>query len=390
MIAPMESGAALEAEADRAVAARDVDAAARLLERACVIDGDNAERWIKLAMVRRSANDLEGALDAVSAALAMDPLAFLPLLLRHVLLADLGRAEEAGEAAAAALFHAPPDDRLPPHLAVQLARAREAAEAHADRQAGTFGNAAAKARDDGSPAERARIDRFISNAARLTRAFAQQPTHFHFPGLPVIEFFDADRLPWLDVLGQAADEIREEFDNLIAREAAEIVPYIQYQADLPLAQWRQLNHSKRWSAIHLWKNGEVVERNARHCPRTMAIFEGLDQPRVPGRSPNLMFSLLAPQTRIPPHHGVSNTRLVVHLPLVVPPGCGFRVGDETRFWQAGMPFAFDDTIEHEAWNEGSQLRVVLIGDAWRPELSDVERAAASAIMTLSAAPSDGL
>jgi aspartyl/asparaginyl beta-hydroxylase (cupin superfamily) len=112
----------------------------------------------------------------------------------------------------------------------------------------------------------------------------------------------------------------------------------------------------------------------------MAALARLGQRRVPGVSPNAMFSLLAPRTTIPPHVGVDNTRLVCHLPLVVPSGCWFRVGAETRFWQEGKVLVFDDTIEHEATNPTDDLRIVLIFDIWHPGLSPVERDAVSAMI----------
>ena len=80
----------------------------------------------------------------------------------------------------------------------------------------------------------------------------------------------------------------------------------------------------------------------------------------------------------PAHVGVDNTRLVCHLPLVVPPGCWFRVGAETREWREGEAFAFDDTIEHEAMNPTDVLRIVLIFDVWHPGLAEAERAAVAA------------
>ena len=92
-----------------------------------------------------------------------------------------------------------------------------------------------------------------------------------------------------------------------------------------------------------------------------------------------MFSLLKPQTRIPPHTGVSNARLVTHLPLIVPPACGFRVGNSIREWVPGKAWVFDDTIEHEAWNESDKLRVVLIFDIWHPHLTPAERAMVTAM-----------
>jgi len=106
----------------------------------------------------------------------------------------------------------------------------------------------------------------------------------------------------------------------------------------------------------------------------MAALQALPLPRIPGRSPNILFSQLRPGAHIPPHHGFVNTRLIVHLPLVAPPGCVFRVGNETRTWAYGKAWAFDDTIEHEAWNTSDQTRVVLLFEVWRPELTAQERA----------------
>ena len=68
-------------------------------------------------------------------------------------------------------------------------------------------------------------------------------------------------------------------------------------------------------------------------------------------------------------------------PLVVPPACGFRVGNEVREWDEGRLIIFDDTIEHEAWNESDRDRVVLIFDIWRPELSAQERREVAALFS---------
>jgi aspartyl/asparaginyl beta-hydroxylase (cupin superfamily) len=95
---------------------------------------------------------------------------------------------------------------------------------------------------------------------------------------------------------------------------------------------------------------------------------------VPGSAPSAFFSTLAPKTLIPPHTGVTNARLVVHVPLIVPPGCWFRVGNERREWKPGEALIFDDTIEHEAWNGSDELRAVLIFDVWNPYLDEKERA----------------
>jgi aspartyl/asparaginyl beta-hydroxylase (cupin superfamily) len=111
----------------------------------------------------------------------------------------------------------------------------------------------------------------------------------------------------------------------------------------------------------------------------MKALEGAPQPEQPGRTPASMFSLLKPRTRIPPHTGVTNVRLVTHLALIIPEGCGFRVGNETRQWLPGRAWVFDDTIEHEAWNDSEKLRVVLIFDIWHPQLTPPEQAMITAL-----------
>jgi len=90
--------------------------------------------------------------------------------------------------------------------------------------------------------------------------------------------------------------------------------------------------------------------------------------------------VLEPGSRIPPHVGISNARLIVHFPLIVPDNCGFRVGGETRHWEVGKALVFDDMTTHEAWNDSERIRVVLIADLWRPELSMAERAAVTELM----------
>jgi aspartyl/asparaginyl beta-hydroxylase (cupin superfamily) len=127
-------------------------------------------------------------------------------------------------------------------------------------------------------------------------------------------------------------------------------------------------------------DGRIIEENAARCPATMAALGMVDQPCVEGMSPSAMFSILKPRTRIPPHTGAANTRLVLHLPLIVPQGCGFRVGGETRAWREGEAWVFDDTIEHEAWNDSDQPRAILICDVWAPTLSPTEREGVARVM----------
>jgi hypothetical protein len=368
--------AGLEAAADRAAASGDRAGARALLVRAAEAGPDRAETWLKLAAMCRAEGDLDAALEAVSNALRVEPLGFVPLLLKANLLEKAGRPAEAGETYGYALAQAPAV--LPPHLETMIAHARQAHEAHVAKTAGRLARAVP---DSGlTEVEGDRLGRFRSNILRTTRVWHSEPTHFHYPGLREREFHDRALFPWLTRLEAATEDILADFHRVMAAERAELVPYIQYPDDVPLRQWAALNRNRAWTAIHLVQNGVTIEANARHCPAVMDLLAGLGQPVIPRRGPNAMFSLLAPGAHIPPHVGVANTRLVCHLPLIVPAGCWFRVGAETRLWERGKAWVFDDTIEHEALNPSGELRVILIVDTWHPDLNAAERAAVAAVM----------
>ncbi len=373
---PIDDANSLEQQADRAAATGDFASARASLEQAVARDGANPALWAKLSAMRKASGDAQGALAALDRALAINPLDFSFLLSRALILERLGDPQAAVEFGNA-LAQAPTDDDVPPPMRAAVAHARAMWAAH---QAKTEAHLSRAIPAGLTHFDRAAIERFIANSTRRTRHFHQEPSDFHYPGLPEIEFHDRALFPELDVLEQRTDAIRAEFEALIAAEVAEMVPYIQYPERVPLRQWAELNHNRDWTAIHLLQNGARVEANARHCPKTLAAIADLAQPRVPGASPNALFSLLAPRTRIPAHTGVANTRLVCHLPLIVPPGCGFRVGETVREWSPGEAFVFDDTIEHEAWNDSDQLRVVLICDLWPPALSPSARAAVAAVI----------
>ena len=371
-------GVSIVAEADRAVASGDLSLAQKLLTRAAASPSADVDLFLKLAAVRKAAGQPRAALAAVEQALAQAPLDFVALVLRATLLDALGEAET-GEAWSHALAQRP-DGELPPSMTAALkAGERKRDEWRNAREARmTSGMASAEATADAET--RARMVRFRTNVLRQTRPYHSESSGFHYPELVEREFHPRRLFPWLDRLEAATPEIAAELKAVMAAERAELVPYIQYADHQPLDAWRPLNNNRDWTAIHLWQNGRVIDANARYCPRTMALLNDIDQPHIGGAGPNAMFSLLAPNTAIPPHVGINNTRLVCHLPLVVPEGCWFRVGAETRNWHEGNAFVFDDTVEHEALNPTDQPRVVFIFDVWHPDLGDVERQAVTALV----------
>lgn len=370
-----------EAEADRAASRGDAAGARRILEEVTAAAPDRVEPWLKLAAMCRAQGDGEAALAAVDGALCIEPLGFLPLLLKASLLEAAGRTGEAGEAYGHALAQRPP--ATPAGLAGAIATAEQRHAAHVAAAEERLAAAAAPLEPALSEPERRRLRRFRSNIVRATRPYHSEPSHFHYPGLSEREFHDPEDFAWLAGLEASTPSIREDFERVMAAERAELVPYIQYPDHVPLRQWAELNRNPAWTAIHLVRNGVTIDANARHCPAVMALLGQCDQPEIPERGPNAMFSLLAPGAHIPAHNGVANTRLVCHLPLVVPPGCWFRVGDERRDWEVGKAWIFDDTIEHEAMNPSDALRVILIIDTWHPDLSPAERAAVTAVMAAS-------
>jgi aspartyl/asparaginyl beta-hydroxylase (cupin superfamily) len=371
--------AELVRNADRAAAARDFAAAASLLEQAVTLTPEDAGLWIRIAAIRRGVGKPAAALDAVHKALAISPRDFTALLMRASLLQRMGL-PQAGEAWGHAVAQKPDGDIAPP-LQAALAEAEQRYAAWQGEKQADLEARMASAERGATQEERKRIARFRSNSIRLTRPFHSEPTDFQFPELTEREFHPRRLFPWLEELEAATEAIADELRTVMAAERAELVPYVQFEDHIPMDQWRPLNRNPDWTAIHLIQHGRKVEANARHCPQTLAMIEKLPQPDIPGASPNAMFSLLAPRTEIPPHVGISNTRLVCHLPLIVPDGCWFRVGAETRFWKPGEAFVFDDTMEHEAANPSDELRVVFICDVWHPDLSSAEREAVAALIS---------
>lgn len=363
----------LEQQADQLAAARDFAAARAKLSDVAAAEPDNFGVWLKLSAMCGATGDRNAALMMLDKALALRPRDFTALLMRATHLDALGRVDEAGEAFGRALAQCP--DPAPPPMQPMLNAARQKHLAWQRRNAEMLRAAVTAV----TPMTN-KLDRFIDNILHITEPDREGPTHYCYPGLPEVPFLSDEQFAWFAKLEAAPDIIQAEFQAVVAAEAAQLVPYIQYPEGVPVDQWAELNHNRDWTAIHLVQNGRVIDANAKHCPQTLALLKQIPQPQINGAGPNAMFSLLAPGAHIPPHTGISNARLVCHLPLVVPEGCWFRVADDTRLWQRGKAWVFDDTIEHEAMNPSDALRVILIIDIWHPALDAEERKGITAII----------
>ena len=144
-----------------------------------------------------------------------------------------------------------------------------------------------------------------------------------------------------------------------------------------------------WNVYYLYLHNVDFQENRDRCPKTVALLDSIDN--LYG---HCFFSTLAPKTHITKHHGPTNKKLRVHLPLIVPnddddgtnkdgdtdtttksnkKSCRLRVGDDIINVTEGKCYIFDDSLEHEAWNDHSnQARIVLIFDIWHPDLTKKE------------------
>lgn len=358
------------------LASGDAIAAAREFEAAIQRDPREPALWMNLASAQRLRGDDVGEQLALEGALAIDQTHFMAQLRIAELHERNSRMTIAAEHWRAVLALAPPDEQLPPALAARLREARSYLGNQVQQIARHVDAGLALARAGLSPSDTRRFDAAADLAlGRRPRVFFNECSGLHFPFLPADEFFDRAMFGWMDALEAEWEAIRDEFLALGAAADADgiIRPYVQQEKGTPANKWTPLDHRLDWGAYFLWEYGRPNRAVLDRCPRTAAALAALPRSEIPGRSPSAFFSALKPRTRIPPHTGVTNSRCTVHLPLIVPPGCAFRVGGETRPWVPGKAFAFDDSIEHEAWNNSDELRVVLIFDMWNPHLSVAEQ-----------------
>lgn len=339
---------------------------------------ENVEVKLQLALAHRISGELHAAIAALDGALAIDPYVFLALLSKGSLLERLGAHVEAARIYRDALAIAP--DPPPPALQTPLAQAREAVRRDAEGLERFVRDRLAEsgvARD----ARPARFDQALDVFMGRKRVFTQQPLLLHYPELPAVQFYDRRMFPWLEALEAATGTIRAELDGILAEHVDDFAPYIAYPPGSPVNQWGELNHSRRWSSLWLWRDGVRQDQACGLAPKTAALLDTLPVARQPEFAPTVVFSALEPHTHIPPHTGSSNTRLLVHLPLTLPGPARFRVGNETRAWRMGEAWVFDDTIEHEAWNDAGATRTILIFDIWNPHLSELERELVTSMMS---------
>lgn len=335
-------------------------------------DWPDASIWVALAQACQMCDDQPARLAALQAGEKMDPANIRVRVAMGDYYHDAQNARAAQAQYMGALQMAARESSIPPALQPELQRAQQRVQ----ETAAQYETKLMSGLGDDWNRDAAASRRFAQSLDILLgkkNIYLQEPTQYYFPGLPQIQFYEREHFDWVPELESRTGEIRDELQTLL-REGGGFEPYLGGQGDMPVLNYDSLVDNPDWGAYFFWKDGQEVKENTARCPRTTAALRAIeDLYFVADFTPSILFSRLKPHTRIPPHNGLMNTRLIAHLPLIVPPGCGFRVGNEVRQWEEGKMLIFDDSMDHEAWNDSDQTRVILLMEIHRPEITGAER-----------------
>lgn len=361
----------LEATAAAAIGRGDGQAALGPMRTLSEHRPDDPAVWMYLGEAARLAGDDATLGTAADRLLALQPRAVRALIWKGDVLERGSNARLACGFYSRAVRLAETMDPVPASLQPELLRASEAVE----RLEAVFADHLDRALSVNSSSRLRRAANILAGRASI---HLQQPTQFYLPGLAQREFFERKEFAWAGEVELATPAIRAELGAALGEQGL-FSPYLTSDHGEVPRDRTAVTDSADWSALHLMDKGEVKPDMAERFPATLAALTNAPLCRVPGRAPTVMFSLLKAGARIPPHHGVMNARLICHLPLLVPGEGKLRVGGEARGWTEGQLLIFDDSIEHEAWNEANEDRVVLIFDVWRPDVTEDERAGVAAV-----------
>ena len=351
----------------------DLSMARELLQRAVVAAPDYTMAHANLSRVHSALGDAESALSQIDSAIKADPAAWGPHVEKARLLEDRGNQRAAAASYGKALAYMPEAVQHAPEMQPLIEHARRMqAENQAQLREFLLGRIGGLLRT-GTPRQLERFEHSLDVLTGRRDMALSRPLTLPFARLPSIPIFHREDFDWAPAVEAAFPDMLRELQSLL-EEQAEFVPYVQMPDDEPKGQFEPLNNNPDWGAYYFWNSGTLDEEHAARCPRTVATLdEKAPMCRVPGRAPVTFLSALKPGTHIAAHHGATNSRLTVHMPLIIPPNCALRVGGETHVWKPGELVMFDDTILHEAWNNSDRLRVVLIFDIWHPMLTALER-----------------
>jgi aspartate beta-hydroxylase len=357
----------------------DIDRALLMLKRAAAVDGGQALTHLHLGRAHAAAFELDSAAAAYSKALAREPKLHAARLHLAQLHEKRGDTMRAVMTYARALNDAQAEGRWL-NASTTPAALQDAVD-HAQQfvrgqRLASFAELMEPfARQYGGAALR-RVEQAVRIHLHLEAPVfpdpRQKPTFLFFPGLPATPYLDKGLIPEIEGLEARTHEIRAELMALLPGAAGR--ERVFHTGELEQANLRGLAEPPSWNGYYFFRHGERRADNCAACPITAAALDALPLARVRDHGPEVLYSVFSPGTHLLPHCGVTNTRVVGHLPLMIPDDCALRVGGEDHHWREGEVVVFDDTFEHEAWNRSDQTRAVMIFDLWNPFLSQPERA----------------
>lgn len=349
---------------------------------------DDAATLHQLGTASMAGGDFGAAVDALRRGLSLAPGMFVARLRLGVALEQLSRPHDALVAYFTAINAAQAqgrwlnDETTAPGLRPAVQHAMRCVNA-GRRQ--LFDGFIAPLRERHGRSELVRVEHALAiylgeQAANLPDP-RQRPKFLYFPGIPSQTYYPKARFPEFEALEAATAAVREELRAALSQEQ-DLEAFLKAESPQALDSMLRSSGSRpaAWDAYFFYRHGQRYDEHCARCPQTTALLERMPLARVRDHGPECLYSVLRPGTHILPHRGVTNTRLVTHLPLIVPRDCALRVGGEIHEWQEGRCVTFDDTFEHEAWNRSDETRVVLILDCWNPDLTEVEREAVAALV----------
>lgn len=360
------------------------EAGAMLHQALAVAPGDGSVRK-NLGMLLLQTGDAAGAADVLQQAVDDDPDFFVARLLLGLAHERCGQPEIAYAGYLAALTRAHAHGlwmdpaRTPPGLRPLVAHARQSVRGY---RLQVIDRVLSPLRERHGEQSLARVRRcfanFLGDEGSRPASRDQRPLFLYFPGLPETPYFDRALFPWYEALEDAWTGIRDEMEQALEQDMG-MVPFLGTPpTDAGTGPSYLAGHgdaAARWDGLFFHRHGKRYAENCDRCPATEAALDAVPLVHIRNQSPETLFSVLGPGSHILPHTGVTNTRTVTHMPLVVPRDCALSVAGEQHAWQPGRCVSFDDTFEHEAWNRSNEVRVVLLFDVWNPHLEPVEREA---------------
>ena len=353
------------------------------LEHAAALNPTEPEIWKNVGIVQLAQHRGGEALDAFDRALGLEPMHFAARLHRGAALEQLDRIDDAAAAYFGAVATAQARGKwrnevsTPPGLRPAVKHAIAFIDRHRKR---IFMELLQPLRDRHGQTSLARIEQALEIYLGERPANYPDPRQsckfFYVPGLSTQPYFPRELFPWYADLEPHTGTVREELRGVLDAPIG-VEPFLGTNDNTVLKEQNLLDGTRgraEWNSFFFHRHGEVFEQNARRCPRTTDILDALPLVHIRGHAPEVLFSILTPGSHILKHHGVTNSRLVTHLPLIIPEDCAISVGGVEHAWQEGRCVTFDDTFEHEAWNRSDKVRAVMILDAWHPDLTEAERA----------------